>query len=317
MGPPYTPVLGLLSIVLLMDVPQARSYNIQKRGIFSPHESTLDMARASFDDQYVGCTDVMEAELGQLNQTEYTTNRDYAEAWEAARSQWEDRRKNFALPHGFKDEHAIAILTYTTNSPLHKEFNAAVREAGRSREYYLKNFRFKTLHFLLTKALQILDKETTPKCHRVYRGIRGIRFRSEEKKPVRFGQFTSSSLSNENALQFGQDTLFNIETCYGVNIKNFSFFPLEEEVLIPPFETFKVTNFTKLQNRTVINLHSIDVSSNYNCEFAKERKCKSPKCRFNSAATYARSLASVLPLLSACWGLVMMMDALEISCLLH
>ncbi|XP_030055682.1 GPI-linked NAD(P)(+)--arginine ADP-ribosyltransferase 1 [Microcaecilia unicolor] len=314
MGAPHALILNLLSIVMLMEVPQTRSYNIQKRDIFSPRDSTLDIALTSFDDQYVGCTDVMEAELAWLNQTEYTTNRDYAEAWEAARSNWEGRKKNVPLPRGFKDEHAIAILAYTTNGPLHKVFNEAVREAGRSRGYYLKNFKFKTLHFLLTKALQILDKETTPKCHRVYRGIRGIRFKSEEKKAIRFGQFASSSLSNANAQQFGNDTLFNIETCYGVNIKNFSFFPLEQEVLIPPFEMFKVTNFTKVQDKTVINLHSWNTSSNYNCEFAKEKKCKSAKCHFQSAATSVQSLASVLPLLSACW---VMIDALEISYLLH
>ncbi|XP_029457841.1 GPI-linked NAD(P)(+)--arginine ADP-ribosyltransferase 1 [Rhinatrema bivittatum] len=317
MGPLHSAVIGLLSLVMLMDGPQGRSYDIQRRDIFSPRESTLDMALTSFDDQYVGCAEAMEAELPWINQTEYTTNKDYAEAWKAARSKWEERKKSVVLPHGFKEEHAIAILAYSTNSPLHKVFNEAVREAGRSREYYLKNFNFKTFHFLLTKALQILDQEDSPKCHRVYRGIQGIRFKSEEKRPVRFGQFTSSSLSKENALQFGQDTLFNIETCYGAIIKNFSFFPLEEEVLIPPFEKFKVTNFTKGQDRTLINLHSLERSSIYNCEFAKERKCKSSKCRFNLATTSAGSVTSALQLLLACWGLGRAMDALQILCLFH
>ncbi|CAH2327095.1 Fc receptor 5 [Pelobates cultripes] len=245
------------------------SKQVSKRNVFSTKETVLDMALSSYDDQYKGCSDVMEAEIPKLFQLEYSINREFAESWDKATYEWEDRKRHIRVPRGFKNEYAIALFAYTINGPLHKSFNEAVREAGRSREYYLKNFNFKVLHYYLTKALQELDAVETPACHRVFRGTRGVRFKSDTRKPIRFGQFTSSSVSDESALLFGEDTFFNIETCYGVKIRNFSFFPGEEEVLIPPFETFKVTQFTKEKEKNIIKLQSVEKSSFFNCEFVK------------------------------------------------
>ncbi|KAM9319707.1 GPI-linked NAD(P)(+)--arginine ADP-ribosyltransferase 1 [Gastrophryne carolinensis] len=243
---------------------------VTTRDLFFTKDATLDMARSSFDDQYKGCSHVMEAEIPHLFRTEYSTNKEFADGWDTATFKWDsEKRRHLALPKGFKDEYAIALLAYTINGPLHKVFNDAVRQAGQSKEYYLRNFNFKVLHYYLTKALQTLDEVETPACHKVFRGIRGVRFRTDSRSPIRFGQFTSSSFNDQNALQFGEDTFFSINTCYGVSIKNFSFFPGEEEVLIPPYEKFRVTNFTKEKDRNVITLQSLERSSVYNCELAK------------------------------------------------
>ncbi|XP_069059837.1 GPI-linked NAD(P)(+)--arginine ADP-ribosyltransferase 1-like isoform X2 [Pleurodeles waltl] len=266
------------------------------------------MALIAYDDQYKGCEKAMEAEIPQLFQLEYKSNPDFASAWDAAKEEWEDRKRYTVKPLGFKDEYAIAILAYTINGPLHKVFNAAVREAGRSREYYLRNFKFKALHYFLTNALRVLDEQDTPKCHIVYRGIKGVRFKSVGQKPIRFGQFTSSSLNSENALQFGKDTIFTIETCYGVSVKNFSFFPEEEEVLIPPFEKFKVTNFSKDQDKNIIGLQSMEKSSNYNCEFAKEKQCKSLKCLFDSAPSTRNFSSALQTVLFFFWGFAVVVN---------
>ncbi|XP_069496434.1 GPI-linked NAD(P)(+)--arginine ADP-ribosyltransferase 1 isoform X2 [Ambystoma mexicanum] len=257
-------VFSLVSLVTWMETSQVRCVHVSRRDVFTSRESTLDMALSSYDDQYKGCGRDMEAEIPKLFQTEYKTNRDFASAWDIAKSEWEERKQFARMPPGFKEEYAIAILAYTIDGPLHRIFNTAVREAGQSREYYLRTFKFKALHYYLTNALRLLDEQDAQKCHIVYRGIKGVRFKSVGQKPIRFGQFTSSSSNSENAQQFGQDTLFSIETCYGVSIKNFSFFPGEDEVLIPPFEKFKVTNFTKGPERNIISLQSMEKSSVYN-----------------------------------------------------
>ncbi|XP_078514780.1 GPI-linked NAD(P)(+)--arginine ADP-ribosyltransferase 1-like [Lissotriton helveticus] len=303
----WTVILPLVCAVVCMDPSQVQSVHVIRRDVFSSQESTLDMALIAYDDQYKGCGKVMEAEIPQLFQLEYKTNKDFASAWDTAKEEWEDRKRYTVKPPGFKDEYAIAILAYTINGPLHKVFNAAVREAGRSREYYLRNFKFKALHYFLTNALRVLDEYDTPKCHIVYRGIKGVRFKSVGQRPIRFGQFTSSSLNSENALQFGKDTIFTIETCYGVSVRNFSFFPEEEEVLIPPFEKFKVTNFTKDNDKNIIRLQSMEKSSNYNCEFAKEKQCKSLKCLFDSAPS-SRNLSSALQTVLFLWWFVVVVN---------
>ncbi|XP_063160836.1 GPI-linked NAD(P)(+)--arginine ADP-ribosyltransferase 1 [Candoia aspera] len=237
-----------------------------RRDLFPVKEAPLNMALTSFDDQYKGCVESMEGKLAELNRTEFARNRVYAEAWGEAASKWWDKRRVSSLePPTLEPEHAITLMAYTAQGRFHRDFNAAVREAGRTRDDYLSRFHFKAFHFLLTRALHVLGAAAQPRCHKVYRGVRNVRFTLERAKPVRFGQFTSSSRSNESALRFGTDTFFTIETCYGVNIKNYSSFPGEEEVLIPPFEKFKVANFTKGQETNFIHLLSLEDASVYNC----------------------------------------------------
>ncbi|XP_034291805.1 GPI-linked NAD(P)(+)--arginine ADP-ribosyltransferase 1 [Pantherophis guttatus] len=280
--------LELCLMWLLMGNVQVFAFPLKiRRDLFSVKEVLLNMAATSFDDQYKGCVELMEAEVAELNRTEFATNRVYADAWAEAASMWKERKASFSESSTLKPEHAIALMAYTVQGRFHKDFNAAVREAGRTRDDYLNHFHFKAFHFLLTRALHLLGITAEPRCHKVYRGVRNVRFTSERAKLVRFGQFTSSSRSNESALRFGTDSFFTIETCYGVNIKNYSFFPGEEEVLIPPFEKFKVVNFTKAQETNFIHLLSLEDDSIYNCVFVKEKKCRTQKCLFRSGGGWS------------------------------
>ncbi|NXI75083.1 NRT2 ribosyltransferase, partial [Anseranas semipalmata] len=79
-----------------------------------------------------------------------------------------------------------------------------------------------------TEALRALREAQGSRCHRVYRGTKGIRFTARRQQTVRFGQFTSSSLQKKVAQSFGQDTFFSVDTCYSIPIKEFSFYPHED-----------------------------------------------------------------------------------------
>ncbi|XP_043847282.1 GPI-linked NAD(P)(+)--arginine ADP-ribosyltransferase 1 isoform X2 [Dromiciops gliroides] len=284
----------LLAAFVLVETPKAWSHQVSRRDLFS-RESPLDMAPASFDDRYTGCVAAMEAVLADLNRTEFDASPVYAEAWNSAAVRWQERREGELKgtptsrrlpPPGFRDEHAVALLAYTANSPLHREFNAAVREAGKSRAYYLRYFPFKTLHFLLTEALRLLGTGQQPRCHQVYRGIHGVRFRpAGPGATVRLGAFASASLMNAAAHQFGEDTFFGIWTCHGVVIKGYSFFPGEEEVLIPPYETFLVVNASvPAQGPVRIYLKAKDKTSTFNCEYIKDKQCTSGRCKLSNSA---------------------------------
>ncbi|XP_009638451.2 erythroblast NAD(P)(+)--arginine ADP-ribosyltransferase-like, partial [Egretta garzetta] len=226
-----------------------------------------------FDDQYRGCSHIMEEELEELNRTEFAKNRVYAQVWKFATAVWRSQGGHIPQVPELRWEHAVAIMAYTlempSHNPMYKVFNAAVREAGRSREEYLNNFHFKVLHFLLTKARHALWDAQTRECHCVSRGVQGIRFIAQRHQSVRFGQFTSTSFCDKAAQEFGIDTTFRVQTCYGVPIRDFSAIPTEEEVLIPPFEVFNVTKVTHKGNRPIIHLRSKNTSSTYNCELAK------------------------------------------------
>ncbi|NWU15580.1 NARE ribosyltransferase, partial [Cephalopterus ornatus] len=227
----------------------------------------LNMAPNSFDDQYLRCRIKMAKALRALNRTEFVTNSEYAEAWAKATIKWHSRT---FVGSRLRPEQAIALLAYSMEEGLYVEFNKAVRSAGRSRQEYLHNFPFKVVHFLLTEALYDLrDEETHPRCLHVYRGTEGIQFTTEPGRIIRFGQFASSSLLKNVSESYGTDTTFEVHTCHGANIRSFSNYPEEEEVLIPPFETFNVTNVTCQGAKTYIQLRSHGVYSKYNCAWLR------------------------------------------------
>ncbi|XP_065437919.1 ecto-ADP-ribosyltransferase 5-like isoform X2 [Chrysemys picta bellii] len=250
----------------LMDIPQVNC------------QPVLDMAFNAFDDQYIGCTEVMENIIkSKLLRQEKSRHKVFSKRWEAAKKQWNNNKKNLSLPRGFKDENGIAILAYTSGGeiPLYQEFNKAVREAGKSRAYYLKHFPFKALHFYLTRALQLLKRDCAEMYEmEVYRGVRSLRYQpSKRGGMVRFGTFASSSLDRNVAHRFGSATFFTIRTCFGVPIADFSSIPDEAEVLIPVYERFRVCNFTQDKNSNLFVLHSTNRTfSRYNCVYIEGKK---------------------------------------------
>ncbi|XP_066062331.1 NAD(P)(+)--arginine ADP-ribosyltransferase 2-like [Chamaea fasciata] len=226
----------------------------------------LDMAWDSFDDQYQGCGSAMTAAFPALNRYEFQRNPLFARVWVKTKAEWQKRGSRvFPLS---SPEQAIAVMAYSSKD-IYQQFNAAVRKAGRSPQEYRKNFHFKTFHFLLTQALVTLRHAQNAQCRYVFRGVRGTHFKARRGQRVRFGQFTSTSLRKEIAQKFGTDTIFQVHTCHGVDIRGFSMYQMEEEVLIPPFETFEVTQVVWDGKRAWIGLRSTGTSSKYNCEWLK------------------------------------------------
>uniref|UniRef100_A0A8B9QZ10 NAD(P)(+)--arginine ADP-ribosyltransferase n=1 Tax=Anas platyrhynchos TaxID=8839 RepID=A0A8B9QZ10_ANAPL len=206
-------------------------------------EKVMDMARYSFDDQYQDCSRMMEEKLKTVNRTEFK-NKVYKDTWKNASEHWQKQWGNSNRLQVLPQEQAVAVLAYTHRGDLSNQLNTAMHKGGRSPEHYLESFPFKTLHFLLTEALHTLRDDQGRRCYNVSRGVNGTRFTAHLKETVRFGHFASASLNESIAKGFGTDTFFVVNTCYGVSIGNFSFSPEQEEVLIPPYEVFRVTNYT-------------------------------------------------------------------------
>ncbi|XP_059580697.1 ecto-ADP-ribosyltransferase 5-like [Alligator mississippiensis] len=246
------------------------------------HDSRpLGMASDSFDDQYVGCTEEMEAAVApRLLEEERARHPLLDGMWTNLSAVWAEKKKGLSLPMGFQDAHGIAILVYTDSSndlykklhltqQLYKEFNEAVGEAGKSRDTYLRTFPFKALHYYLSRALQLLREDCGRMYHnQLYRGVSSIRFKLHKAGPVRFGQFTSSSLDAAVSQGYGSTTFFMLRSCFGAHIEKLSFLGFEKEVLIPPSEVFAVSKVTRQGDSSVFVLRSTNrTCSHFNCAY--------------------------------------------------
>ncbi|XP_063804833.1 ecto-ADP-ribosyltransferase 5-like isoform X2 [Pseudophryne corroboree] len=226
----------------------------------------LDLVPNAFDDQYKGCSEIMETDvMPKVLTQEKALSSVFNTAWNCASVQWNKVKATVHLPSEFRDEFGIAIAVYTTDwpkdNPIYKVFNGNVSLAGRSRGYYMQNFHFKALHFYLTRALQVLKKNSRRR-HRVYRGTEDSYHVSEAV--LRFGRFTSSSLDIEVAKEYYEGLFFNITTCFGVNIHKISSFPKEREILIPVAEKFHYVG--KEGNIYILN-STCELCSYFNCAY--------------------------------------------------
>ncbi|XP_056608132.1 T-cell ecto-ADP-ribosyltransferase 2-like [Triplophysa dalaica] len=211
-----------------------------------PRILELDMAENSVDDQFDGCKEKMAELLVKPLPTASETQEMY--------------------PRGFTWNHLFAISAYT-GERIYNNFRADT--VNGKDNYTKKTYGWYSLYFLLTDAIQILNKlqkEAHPGCIITYRRTR-LMFNSTDvvNKNIRFGQFASSSTNRNSTDIFGNVSCFEIRTCEGAHVSKYSLFPGEEEVLIPPYEVFKVTKVTSDWCETVYHLNSAGTKSNLNC----------------------------------------------------
>ncbi|XP_053367848.1 NAD(P)(+)--arginine ADP-ribosyltransferase 2-like [Clarias gariepinus] len=212
----------------------------------------LDMAPDSVDDQFIDCEDQTNNLIKKgILKNELKHSKLFSKVWKEFENVSDDLQK------------IIKVYTYTL--PLYSEFNNALRSG---RKNYKKKFNYKSFHFLLTCAVR---KYKMMNCVDVFRKTNVSFDTNVVNREMRFGQFTSTS-TRDDLHTFGNKSCFQINTCYGANITNMSFHAKEEEVLIPPFEKFKITKIEYNQRNCSVlySLQSTGTCSNMNCELIKK-----------------------------------------------
>jgi len=224
------------------------------------------MATNSVDDQYYGCRKTMSQLVeAKYLEEEFENSPSFKNVWkkgERVTSKWNFFRK-------LEKKHKIALYVYTANE-VYEQFNSDTRNGKQNSMTYT----WHSLHFLLTEAIHIL-KEKQNRCFDTFRGSNRD-FNAHAFTNIRFGSFTSSSLNQNQAEKFGAKTCFIIRTCEGANVTKYSMVQKEEEVLIPPFEKFNVTEVKTRANQPdlwcekVFVLKSTGIRSDLNCALFSE-----------------------------------------------
>ncbi|KAI4905815.1 hypothetical protein NFI96_017020 [Prochilodus magdalenae] len=206
----------------------------------SAKNRTLDMAPDAVDDVFSGCRDEMMQRVtapGGFLDKECKANKKFAEMWRNHNRTCE-KQINGTTPH-----HYVALQVYGNSGDKFRDmFNEKVQTKGSNSTTYLEEFPFKSLHFLLTDALRLLNPGKT--CRTVYFGT-GDHYTAEPGKEVRFGRFISGSVKKtseeEKVVEESGGTLFLFNaSCSVVNIEKYTCTSEEVEQLILPNEVFTV-----------------------------------------------------------------------------
>ncbi|KAI4905816.1 hypothetical protein NFI96_017021 [Prochilodus magdalenae] len=234
----------------------------------SAEKRVLDMAPDAVDDVFSGCRDRVIQSVtapGGLLQKELKARKDFTEMWRGHGGTCEKQIYG-ATPH-----HLAALQAYGNSGvKFRKTFNGMVQTKGRNSTTYLEEFPFKSLHFLLTDALRLLNPGKT--CRTVYFGTSNL-YTAETGKEVRFGRFlhprVQESSEIEAAESEGQGTLFNITSCSVVNVENYTCTSEEIEQLISPTEVFTVQSIKHISSDEaqfkIITLTHSRFLSNHDC----------------------------------------------------
>ncbi|XP_072132416.1 GPI-linked NAD(P)(+)--arginine ADP-ribosyltransferase 1-like [Mobula birostris] len=189
-----------------------------------------------------------QSEESDMLATEYLTkerriNKKLDNAWTVALSlrQTDPRLSRVPVPRGLSEQHVVALIAYTLPGKFYSVFNAAVRTYGANDSVYAEEFPFKGFQYLLSVAIERLREDLGKTPQPTYRRIQVKSF-GEVGSRMKFGYFASSSRKKGNK-KFGTKTAFIIFSQYGAQIENYSFYPNEEEVLIPPYDAFKITRY--------------------------------------------------------------------------
>ncbi|KAL1023521.1 hypothetical protein UPYG_G00041920 [Umbra pygmaea] len=235
-------------------------------------EERLSTVPSSVDDRYPTCREEMmgNVTIGDLLTRELQADPNFSTAWLQA------ERCNVTVANLTK-LHVTALIVYThANRTFPGLFDIDTRSFGPEIIIYRRYFMYKSFHFLLTDALQLLrarQEQEKIGCMLVYaKGTGWGKLQGNVGDYVRTGNFMLASTQRYSALF---DLI--IWTCHGSILPSLSSHPCHSysglNVLVPPYELFKVAAVKKVPRRWVDGLtreyylESIGTMSKLTCAF--------------------------------------------------
>lgn len=195
----------------------------------------LGLSEQSTDSNFVGAMLVTQMRKTLLFETK--KNALVQHGYECALNALEhDSVHSFATAKKLSDDEILSVITYTLEQPpVYNYLNGASRKGTA-----VNNFPI--MFYILSEACKKINFESGQGVvKQVYRGM-GFKCTAKVGQQIRFGSFTSTTgnLEVANGFRTEDGTMFHIKTRLGACIKDISEYPDEDEVLIPPFEKFKV-----------------------------------------------------------------------------
>ncbi|XP_030643708.1 ecto-ADP-ribosyltransferase 5-like [Chanos chanos] len=226
----------------------------------------MNLELDSVDDQYTQCREEMlkrVTEPGGLLDQELRSDNEYYEAWKNAKT-------CRTLIPGVPENYSVALAVFTSDFNFYDRFNKAVRMQGASVDIYKSKFPFKSLHFLLTDVLRMLN--TTDECADSISGSYTNFGATKVGTQVRLEHFHwVSPFMNKFCY-----TIYKVQTCRAYDVSQYSCFR-DIEAIISPSELFEVTAVDTVNNESqvLVSLVSKGIYRKHHCSFlASLLSCK-------------------------------------------
>lgn len=158
---------------------------------------------------------------------------------------WSDAERNAGEPaHKYMEKHhSVAIYMYTQAA------NQDCRTSDYTGEHLRETAESHSFYFLLSEAIQVLKHSQVTCISTKYRTETLLNL-TISNKHVRFNTFISGS----DEWNFTRNALcFEVHTCFGADTTRYSALKRNNQVLIPPYEIFRITDIeTEAQRCKVI-----------------------------------------------------------------
>ncbi|XP_071361131.1 ecto-ADP-ribosyltransferase 4-like isoform X2 [Trachinotus anak] len=200
----------------------------------SPGGAALDMAAESIDDMYDGCRSEAASMIDLFGVFEWHFNRNFSLAWASA-----ERGAKKPAHQLLTEDHATVVYMYTKMKHIQQEFDKAVKTG--KHKYSTYGFMYHYLYFYLTDAIQALRHGQAP-CRTAFHRTRNRFSRGVVASNMRFGAFTLGAATRTSLDFSGNASCFEIYTCLGADVTYYSAANQTGQVLIPPFEVFRITD---------------------------------------------------------------------------
>lgn len=192
----------------------------------------------------------------------WDTRTSFSQAWSDA----EQKAREPAHKH-MEKHHSIAIYMYTNImlQPVKRDLETAHRSGKQLKQ----TFESHSLYFSLSEAIQILKHSQVTCLSTNYRTETLLNLNISNKQ-IRFSTFILGS----DGWNFTMNaSCFEVYTCFGAEITHYSALKQDSQVLIPPYEVFKVTDIeTDTQRCKVV----YRLKSNLNCVYDRESNMLHP-----------------------------------------
>lgn len=224
------------------------------------------MATDCVDDMFDGCKSETASVIDLFGVSEWHVGLNFSIGWASA----ESGAKKPVHEH-LKEEHATVIYMYTQVDNIQQEFDQAVKTG--KHDYSTYRFKFHYFYFYLTDAVQVLRHNQTS-CRRTFYGTRKHFERNVINTNMRFGAFTWAASSKQSFDLKANVSCFEIYSCFGADITYYSATNQAGQVLIPPYEVFKITDVVTDDPwcSVVYKLHSTNVPRrDLNCKLNRRR----------------------------------------------